>query len=798
MTGPFDELLERLTHRLRVDPELQMEVTHELRTHLEDAAAEFAGGGMSPADAQAAAIKAMGEEAEIADKLWQANRRRLRVRRAVKWTVGLTLIPVAGGAAVAICWSGILVWLAMSSIAGNGAESAILEHARSGVMASLSPQARLVVESVQSLPFGDAMVEHARKLTESSPSDPIYWANYAIEASECIPFTTASKEDDSIKTDVPLLHKALDVVESARKVEPDNAFYPLLECSDLQDAFTRQVHESDEDQPGFDYMPPDGTKPQRWTLERFAVTDPAGFAQSMADFHTASTMSFMDSHAIDLMDRRVEVLPAPESLYDWVFRVEIEISTPLFWLNPFRQTINVAGWVAYDDAVHHREAEALATIGDARRLSLLSAQKARTVVELLVASGCYSETLAVEAIVDKQLGKTKEFEQAKGRYEQWLGYQQAFRYSSDPLWGEARANWSSIDRTLIPSATDLSLVNTAPSRQAEYAVADRLAVAAIMIGLIVMAGLLSLDALVTRLLGRKPIVVPFIGVRRLARVLAISTIVPLAVYALYAYATPLGGRQYGALFSWERITVEYTAVGAACVILARTLTDRALRSRLAEMGSDSAPPLTGRMGRAIGVVLAVAVVGFVIVWWLTNKGAFHVTGGFVLVPIIDLYWLYWLWPTPIDEPARQTRQRAVTVAGLGLSVLLFVSAAVLIFNGSKAPLVESTEIAVGVALLWVCGRQWMSRIKEKKVAASGVVISQSLPLALSLISMACVMAVVAGIPLSFVERQAVQRIDAPGGDYSIRKELDYSRLRALQQRMTDMLAESPAAAVPAS
>lgn len=39
--GQFDEVVERLTDRLRIDPELRMDISHELKTHLEDVRTNF-------------------------------------------------------------------------------------------------------------------------------------------------------------------------------------------------------------------------------------------------------------------------------------------------------------------------------------------------------------------------------------------------------------------------------------------------------------------------------------------------------------------------------------------------------------------------------------------------------------------------------------------------------------------------------------------------------------------------------------------------------------------------------------
>src|SRR5688500_3470460 len=88
---PVDELLERLTRRLAVDRELQLEVRQELRTHVEESIAEFRNAGRGETDARDQALRALGDEAELAEQLWRANRRRIRLRAAGAWAVRLLL-----------------------------------------------------------------------------------------------------------------------------------------------------------------------------------------------------------------------------------------------------------------------------------------------------------------------------------------------------------------------------------------------------------------------------------------------------------------------------------------------------------------------------------------------------------------------------------------------------------------------------------------------------------------------------------------------------------------------------------
>jgi Flp pilus assembly protein TadB len=118
----FSELTQRVARRLGRDPELQREVSSELQSHLEDSTAENIAAGMNDQDAREAAVRSLGPEAELAEQLWQANRRRIGLRKTVKWATGVVAIPAAAAVSVWVLWgtvaSTVLV-LALGHVVGN-------------------------------------------------------------------------------------------------------------------------------------------------------------------------------------------------------------------------------------------------------------------------------------------------------------------------------------------------------------------------------------------------------------------------------------------------------------------------------------------------------------------------------------------------------------------------------------------------------------------------------------------------------------------------------------------------------
>ena len=111
---PVERWLDRVTRRLGVDRELQIEVRQELRSHLDESAAELRKAGRAGADARDEALRALGDEDELADALWRANRRRVRLRAAGAWAARL-VFPAAVAGLVAFLAYGAIVTASMVS-----------------------------------------------------------------------------------------------------------------------------------------------------------------------------------------------------------------------------------------------------------------------------------------------------------------------------------------------------------------------------------------------------------------------------------------------------------------------------------------------------------------------------------------------------------------------------------------------------------------------------------------------------------------------------------------------------------
>src|SRR5687768_13202615 len=114
--SPVDALLDRVTDRFKLDPELRLEIRHELRTHLEEAAAEHTEAGLDGPAAEQAALRSFGDEGAVADQLWAANRRRVRARRIAILAARFGIMPGAVAVALGTAWVAVTTLLVVLGV----------------------------------------------------------------------------------------------------------------------------------------------------------------------------------------------------------------------------------------------------------------------------------------------------------------------------------------------------------------------------------------------------------------------------------------------------------------------------------------------------------------------------------------------------------------------------------------------------------------------------------------------------------------------------------------------------------
>lgn len=95
MDDRIEQSVEQATAGLKSDPELRLDVSAELRSHLDDTAQTLAAEGVGEVDAVEQALHAFGEPLELAGDLLEANKRRMTLRARVRLALQALLIPAA-------------------------------------------------------------------------------------------------------------------------------------------------------------------------------------------------------------------------------------------------------------------------------------------------------------------------------------------------------------------------------------------------------------------------------------------------------------------------------------------------------------------------------------------------------------------------------------------------------------------------------------------------------------------------------------------------------------------------------
>ena len=420
----------------------------------------------------------------------------------------------------------------------------------------------------------------------------------------------------------PTLRRSSKFWNAAGRSSRDNALYPLLKARLLLAGAVR--HAFEEQRPvtiQFRYTNLQGRE-FFWDWTSVEITDPQALKQALATLHEAAAKPSLFSHVAEFAKRRAAVLPEPTRVSDRI--LQDELTQP--WGHTLSQygdmtygAVQLASSWAAAEAESGQAPEALQTAEDLRRITRLAVQDARLVSEMQSASRWSVAALYLQAMVLQKLNMSTQFEATLTQIAQqrdavkWLYTTHASTTQQD-----RQAGMIDMKRTWY---LDMDRVDLSPGRRADYAVLDRAALAFALVFLTASATLIAAWTVVRRLrTGRWPMMA-FLGWRRLVKVVLLSTLVPLGIYAAYAWFTPLSARSYGTQASLERVLVEYAAIGCAIALLLRILSAKALRQRAAELGTSelqAEPPprfwralLQTAAGRS-GLLLAAALVTYLV------------------------------------------------------------------------------------------------------------------------------------------------------------------------------------------
>jgi len=576
----FDDLVEKVTQPLRVDPELRMDVANELRAHLEDSAAEFREAGYGADEAAANSIKALGDQDELAQSLWLANRKRMRLRRVAKWTSRVTLVPAALLVTFLLI-AKVRTFVLLVSLSAN--QNAMYGAGRIP-LEGLSQQQRYVFEGD---PNARNVFEREKSIADRWPDNPVYYANYA--------FTNLAADEivEGLKNhDQAVIDEVIQRLDRGERLEPDNALYNFIKAAILIGASS---HTEKDPNLTYPYKDRRGKAKQRhcWRIE---VTNEDVFEKGLAEFRRGLPKPYSTSHTIDMCRLRLGMLPKAADLNEYLRRMNFTIGVLLPDLSHLRglgRSLCAYALRLGENGQGEPVGELLLGV---EVMGSKMAIRADTIIELLVAYGIRQDALGHGIVAYDALRWEESAAEARAKLDSDNQFF-ATLFSDDPVLREQIFKHGGILGKMFMPAIPSYQVDTEPFVMAEYIVAERAALTALLAALVLLGFVLSVAVVVSVVSCRNQHDGPkllFIGWRQLGWICLIALALPLVAYFIYAHVLRLGGAQYSLLLVWPRVVLDSAVVAAVVLMLLFGMSYSAIRQRAQRAGMMVPPMLRWR------------------------------------------------------------------------------------------------------------------------------------------------------------------------------------------------------------
>ena len=648
----IEACVQAATRRLRDDPELRMDIAHELRTHIEDRIEAAKAAGEGEQNSIVTALKAFGDPETVGEEIWKANRGRMRLRAWVKWGARVTLVPAVLVMALVLLYFAVITGVGCLVIANQLGESSALyaDFLRSDAMrqwvqrsaerpfkSGITEREKLVY---QGGPGVKTWLDKARRIVETDPTNPVYYGRYAIWWIHDMAHLIKEQGEERA------LKETLAMLDRGEQLEPDNAFYNYMKAAMLLErGATWELDESRS------YTVTVRGRQRIRHPDKLILKDRRLVEQAVRELLKGTRKSTYDSHVMDFALLRQGLLQEPDSLVQELGRIQDMAGQVLPDLSRFRDMIRGAEAYAGFLAEEGRQEEALAILERIRVPALQLGSSTDLLITVLVAHSMLVAPLEKGAFVYDTLNMKEAAAQARAeaREEQQCFESLTTRSTEHFSDEEIEKNGGMLLAITLPAIyakRDPEMLR--PWRLVERVLFERAMLTAVFVALMVI-----LLALLLRTFGmlvglRRRAEVPklfFPGWKRLAWVIGVSVVLPLAAYYVYSRWMPFGGLGYGINYRPERLVLEFSVLGVAIIVLSTFTTYRAIRARCKEAGMPV--PALGRLrpgwfwritvalcviplvvyaftwqaeqGRVIGVLMPAAL-GFLTLAWLLATG----------------------------------------------------------------------------------------------------------------------------------------------------------------------------------
>jgi len=588
----LDKLIARLTDRLEVDPELQMDVAQELRGHLEDSTAEFHKAGFTDDQAEAEAIKVLGDPDELSGQLWQANRNRLRIRGLLRWGARITLIPSA---------IGVIVWLLFSM----GLSPSPLDEVPESWANDLTEEQMYILRGD---PAATTPLERAKSITDRWPENPVYFGDYLTWV-----MSRKRPYDRYGLPDIAKVQRLLELLEKGEKLDPDNAFFNFMQAAVLIDS-SSEVGEDD----SLTYLVVDCEgKTKQKSCCTVTIQDEKIFQQGLEELRQGLAKPRFALPSIEMLGIRRAIFPEPRNIGDILRRTSIEISVIIPTLEYYRTLARSILGFALAEARKGSTDIALRLMQDVEQFANHTGANSSSLIELLIAQAIYEESMRNFAQICKVLGRDEQGLQFQTQADESRSFYNELRnrdrQGDNKTTREVGMYWS----ILMPGLPGYTM-DFEPMRTAEQFFVNGIGLLMFLVGLTLLTLLMGGVTLLGLLRRKDKPVLMFVGWRRIGKICLWAIVLPIGIYAIYVRLITVGPGAFGMHAAVVRVILEMIFVSAVIGVLLVSMSYQAIRHRAIELGLTVPEPLTFRrrwIMWSLGCLLFLGVVVYLIAWW---------------------------------------------------------------------------------------------------------------------------------------------------------------------------------------
>jgi len=589
--GRLEEYVEAVTGRLRPDRELHMDVAHEVRAHIEDAAEEARERGLGEDAALDAALEAFGDRERMAEALWEANRHRMRLRAVIKWALRATLVPAALALSVYVCGTYFIGLCQVSQLYGDliGGGGWLplprVELPELQPRSDLTPDERFIFDNIRDVPFEEDIAA-VRGLADRFPNDPSLYAQYVkVLLARDLGLRHSTGED--------ILPRLLPILDKAEEVEPDNAYYNYLRA-----ALLIKHSSTYEKEKGicFTYTDENGQEKKRCGYS-LTVTDPALIDRAIQEIYKGVRKPYFNTRVKDAVQLRLSLAKTPAAFVEDLTSYSISAATRLSYLSLMRDMNECLPAYASLLASEGDREDAVRLLEAIDRPAQQMAAGAQISIEFLVARACCRRTLGQAAPIYEKLDMPERAAEARREFER-----------ENELWNSLRQNQSSGDVPFreVQKYYGILYLGVAPGMPGmdhsaigrPYALLEHVLLEEVALGL-----LLAVLVLTALILGartywsmwkrRRQADGPklfFVGWRRLGWIVLISLAVPIGLYLAYTRLMPFSSMEYGLHYAVGRCALELSVLFALVSITLMATSYEAIRQRCREAGIEVPEP----------------------------------------------------------------------------------------------------------------------------------------------------------------------------------------------------------------